>query len=38
MSTAIQGKRIIYKYRVYEDATTEAAWTLAFKTEDETKI
>ena len=35
---AISGRRIIYKYRVKEDAAKEAAWTLAFVTENENDL
>lgn len=32
---AVSGRRIIYKYRILEDAATEAAWALAFVEENE---
>lgn len=37
-ATATAGKRIIYKYRIQEKASTEAAWTLAFTEENENDI
>ena len=35
---AVAGKRIIYKYRVKEDAAKEDAWALAFTEENENDI
>jgi TP901-1 family phage major tail protein len=35
---AVQGRRILYKYRLKEKAGTEAAWMLAFVTENENDI
>lgn len=35
---AVAGKKIIYKYRLHDDAATEDAWTLAFVTENENDI
>lgn len=38
MSTAIQGKQVIYLYRIYEERSTAAGTRLAFVTEDSKSI